>query len=294
MIAAAFEYARALPADVINCSLGGTAAMPSVQTQMQANYNAGIAMFCASGNSGNNEAMYPAAYSQCLAVGGVKHDDSGRTSITTYGNWLDCCAASGDVSGSTLTEAVWSIYVASVADANADPEVEPGEAMLAGGAGTSFASPYAAGVGALIKALEPAFAPAQVYNQITGHCHDVAPAGYDIQTGYGRIDISAALEDWNQSGVPSAAVTAGVVGFPNPSVCGGTVRFAGAGLGEAQRIEILDIQGRLVRAVDISGGEARWDGITGAGMDAGSGIFFSRMVYQDGTRGDAGKIVRIR
>lgn len=301
MIASAFEYARAIPADVINCSLGGTSAMPSVQTEMQADYNAGIAMFCASGNSGNNEAMYPAAYSQCLAIGGVKHDDSGRTSITTYGNWLDCCTASGDLNAqqTAIIEAVWTTYVASVADANSDPEIEPGQAMIAGGVGTSFASPYAAGVGALIKSLEPGFTPAQVYNQITSHCHDVAPSGYDIQTGYGRIDISAALEDWGQSGVPpslppSAVAASGGIGFPNPSGIGAAVRFAGAKVSEAQRIEIVDIEGRLVRSVVTSGGEACWDGTTESGMDGGSGIFFYTVIYGDGSRGDSGKIVRVK
>jgi subtilisin family serine protease len=301
MIASAFEYARAIPADVINCSLGGTATMPSVQTQMQADYNAGIAMFCASGNSGNNEAMYPAAYSQCLAIGGVKHDDSGRTSITTYGNWLDCCTASGDLNAgqTAIIEAVWTTYVASVADANSDPEIEPGQAMIAGGVGTSFASPYAAGVGALIKSLEPGFTPTQVYNQITSHCHDVAPAGYDIQTGYGRIDISAALADWNQSAVPpvgpasSPAVAASIV-VPNPFGAEAAILAAGARADDAKTVEIFDVQGRHIRALALTGGQARWDGLAGDGRDAGSGIFLYRLIYRDGSASDAEKMVKIR
>ena len=297
MIAAAFEYARAIPADVINCSLGGTTAMPTIETQMQADINAGIAIFCASGNDGTNHAVYPAAYPECLAVGGVKHDDSGKTSITSYGNWLDCCAASGDVdaSGTSITEAIWTIYVASVADANSTPGVVAGQAMIAGAAGTSFASPYAAGVGALIKSLEPSFTPTQVYNQITSHCYDIPPAGYDIQTGYGRIDISAALNDWNLSAIPPTRVTgAGVASFPNPATGGAAIRLSGAGVRGAQRIEVLDIEGRLLRDIAVSGGEASWDGATNLGVDAGSGVFFYRAVSRDGKVVGAGKLVRIR
>jgi subtilisin family serine protease len=299
MIAAAFEYARAIPADVLNSSLGGTTAMPSIQTEMIANYNAGIAMFCASGNSGANQNMYPAYYSQCLAVGGVKHDDSGRTSITTYGSWLDCCAASGDLNEAqtALTEVVWSIYVASVAEANDDPEIEPGEAMIGGGAGTSFASPYAAGVGALIKSVAPALTPAQVYAQITGHCYDVPPAGFDNQTGYGRIDIAASLEDWNQSGAPALEVGGreGVAArvLPNPFAGEASIRLSGPRAGDAERVEVFDVEGRRVRALAVSGGQARWDGLTEDGRDAGSGLFFYRLVYRDGSLSAAGKVVRV-
>jgi subtilisin family serine protease len=296
MIAAAFEYARAIPADVINCSLGGTTAMPTVQTQMVADYNAGIAMFCASGNDGTNRMMYPAAYPQCLAVGGVLHDDSGRTSITTFGSWLDCCAASGDLNAAqtSLIEVIWTTYVTSVADANDDPELVAGQAMIAGAAGTSFASPYGAGVGALIKSLEPGFTPSQVYNQITGHCHDISPAGYDIQTGYGRIDISAALEDWSQSGVPQAVVASGAVVFPNPFGGEAMIRAGGAKAADAKGVDIFDVEGRQVRTLALTGGQARWDGLSDNGKDAGSGIFFYRLNYRDGSASSAEKIVKIR
>jgi subtilisin family serine protease len=296
MIAAAFEYARAVPADVLNCSLGGTTAMPTIQTEMVANYNAGIAMFCAAGNSGANEAMYPASYSQCLAVGGVLHDDSGRTSISTYGNWLDCCAASGDLNAAqtALIEVIWTTYVASVADANENPEIEPGQAMIGGGAGTSFASPYAAGVGALIKSLEPSWTPSQVYSQITSHCYDVSPAGYDTETGYGRIDIGAALEDWNQSGVPQAVVASGAVVFPNPFGGEVVIRAGGARVADAVAVEIFDVEGRQVRSLALAGGQARWDGLNAGGKDAGSGIFFYRLTYKDGSAGNTDKIVKIR
>ncbi|MFZ1945915.1 MAG: S8 family serine peptidase [bacterium] len=299
MIAAAFEYARAIPADVLNSSLGGATAMPSIQTQMIANYNAGISMFCASGNSGANEMMYPAAYAQCLAVGGVKHDDSERTSISTYGSWLDCCSASGDLNEAqtALTEVVWSIYVASVAEANEDPEIEPGQAMIGGGAGTSFASPYAAGVGALIKSVAPALTPAQVYSQITGHCYDVAPAGFDTETGYGRIDIAASLADWNQSGAPSVGAGSGETAIarvlPNPFAGEVAIRLAGPRAGDAERVEIFDVEGRAVRTLAPAGGQARWDGLTGDGKDAGSGVFFYRLCYRDGSMSPAGKVVRV-
>jgi subtilisin family serine protease len=298
MIAAAFEYARFAPADVISSSLGGSSAMSSVHAQIQLAYNAGIPSFVASGNAGTNSPMYPAYYPECCAVGGVKHDDSGRTSITSYGDWLDCCAASGDVVGSSLTEAVWSIYVASVADANSDPGLNPGDPMLAGAAGTSLAAPLVAGLGALIRSVAPTYTASQIYSQIYDHCYDVPPSGFDIQTGYGRVDVSAALADWSLVSVGEMPAGKGVAlrSLPNPS--GGEVVFQlalSAGV-PVRSVEIYDVAGRLLRRLDAtdSHGRLRWDGTDAAGVGVGAGVYLYRVRYADDSVSPAQKLVRIR
>jgi hypothetical protein len=294
MIAAAFEYARAVPADIISCSLGGPLAMPLVQTEIQLAYNAGIPVFIASGNDGSNSPSYPAYYSEACAVGGVNHDDSGKTSITTYGNWLDCCAASGDVVGETLTELVWSIYVASVADANADPGLNPGDPMLAGGAGTSLAAPYVAGLAALIHSVEPGFTAAQIYDQIWNNCYDVPPTGYDIETGYGRADVGMAMEDWISSaigdGLPIVAVP--FSSMPNPFTREISFNLGAAQLAGANAVEIFDLNGRIVRRLETSGPICTWDGKDSDGSPASSGIYFARTTGSSGT-GEPMKIVKI-
>jgi subtilisin family serine protease len=242
--------------------------------------------------------MYPAYYPECCAVGGVKHDDSGRTSITSYGDWLDCCAASGDVVGSSLTEAVWSIYVASVADANSDPGLNPGDPMLAGAAGTSLAAPLVAGLGALIRSVAPTYTASQIYSQIHDHCYDVPPSGFDIQTGYGRVDVSAALADWSLVSVGEMPAGKGVAlrSLPNPS--GGEVVFQlalSAGV-PVRSVEIYDVAGRLLRRLDAtdSHGRLRWDGTDAAGVGVGAGVYLYRVRYADDSVSPAQKLVRIR
>jgi subtilisin family serine protease len=295
MIAAAFEYARRAPADVISSSLGGPSAMNSVRTQIQLAISAGIPVFVASGNSGANEQSYPAAYSECCAVGGAKHDDSARTSITTHGNWLDCVAASGDVSGSTWLELFWSVYVASVADANGSGSINPGDPMLAGAAGTSLAAPLVAGLGALVRSVAPAYSATQIYDQIYDHCYDIPPAGFDIETGHGRVDFSASLADWSSSSVATGPSSDSAVRvLPNPSGGEVSLLFAPGRVSEVRSVEVYDLSGRLVRTLPGSGDLLIWDGQDADGMTTPSGVYFFRVHYADGTVSAPRKLVRIR
>ena len=58
-------------------------------------------------------------------------------------------------------------------------------------AGTSAASPHAAGAAALVLAAHPGFSVTQVRNELTATAKDVLPAGFDYRTGYGRISLDA-------------------------------------------------------------------------------------------------------
>jgi len=58
-------------------------------------------------------------------------------------------------------------------------------------AGTSAASPHAAGAAALVLAAHPLFSVTQVRNELTATAKDVLPAGFDYRTGYGRISLDA-------------------------------------------------------------------------------------------------------
>ncbi|MBM4040618.1 MAG: PKD domain-containing protein [Planctomycetes bacterium] len=59
--------------------------------------------------------------------------------------------------------------------------------------GTSFASPIAAGLAALICAVNPSFNPGEVENIIFSTCKDLGAAGDDEVFGHGRIDAAAAI-----------------------------------------------------------------------------------------------------
>jgi Subtilase family/Bacterial TSP3 repeat len=58
-------------------------------------------------------------------------------------------------------------------------------------AGTSAASPHAAGAAALVLAAHPGFSVTQVRNELTATAKDVLPTGFDFRTGSGRISLDA-------------------------------------------------------------------------------------------------------
>lgn len=70
-----FTYAINYDFDVISISLGIPNKLPIIfQERIAQAYNAGITMVCATGNSGNSQAMYPARMDEVIAVGGLDKD----------------------------------------------------------------------------------------------------------------------------------------------------------------------------------------------------------------------------
>ena len=97
--------------------------------------------------------------------------------------------------------------------------------------GTSAATPYAAGVCALIKSKNPSFTPAQVKSQLTSTAQDIvnveSVAGWDRYSGYGMVDIDAAVG----SGGCSPTVSAAFSGTPTSGAAPLAVNFTDASTG---------------------------------------------------------------
>lgn len=94
-------YAVSQGAHVINLSLGSNSPLPALQTALQNAWNQGVVVVAAAGNNNNTNPFYPAYYSVCIAVAASNLDDT-RSSVSTYGAWVDIAAPSGDV-WSTMT-----------------------------------------------------------------------------------------------------------------------------------------------------------------------------------------------
>lgn len=60
--------------------------------------------------------------------------------------------------------------------------------------GTSMATPAVAGVAALVLSRYPTLDPDQVKQVLMGSARDLGPAGWDADTGNGRVDVGAALK----------------------------------------------------------------------------------------------------
>jgi len=212
-IANAILYAAGLPnssgqlparrADVINMSLGGGAACPSVyRDAITGARGQGVLVAAAAGNESHNEVGQSTAVgtpANCPGVIAVAALDA-RVRQTFYSNSgpeTVVAAPGGDSSQSTTgTGAPDSIY-STIATFDFNGNRVPSYGSMDG---TSMATPHVAGVLALMRWVNPDITPAQVdtlfaQGKLTD---DIDAAGRDNATGWGVINarkaVDAALE----------------------------------------------------------------------------------------------------
>ncbi|MCB9516336.1 MAG: S8 family serine peptidase [Candidatus Latescibacteria bacterium] len=201
-------------ADIISMSLGAAISSdPATDTALQYAYNAGVTILAATGNENASTISYPAINQYVIAVGaaspcGERKRSSSNSSELNPG-------VNADPNGYTCDGERWwgsnygstSQGAASAVDVIA-PTILPTTDLLGSAGydpsdyskwfnGTSCATPYAAGVCALIKAANPGWTPAQVRTQLRSTAQDITSVesgtGWDRYTGYGMVDAAAAV-----------------------------------------------------------------------------------------------------
>jgi subtilisin family serine protease len=201
-VAAAITWASTHGARVINLSLGfadvatGAAEVKAVCRAVSAAVARNVVVVAAAGNDGDgaNAAEAPANCPGAISVAAVDSD---------------------------LHPAPWSSFDDTVTVAAPGAAiystVTPGASPLryAAESGTSMASPFVAGVAALLLAQHPEWTPAQVAGRLTATAEDVAPAGPDPRTGAGVVDPAAALGAGGNA--PEAVPALGVQADPYAS-----------------------------------------------------------------------------
>jgi subtilisin family serine protease len=198
----AINTTQALGYRVTNASYSTGTSSSGEQTAYTNTRSAGIVHFSSAGNSGTNTLSGPpATYSSVVAVAALNRFNA-RASFSQYGPGLAISAPGESILTTDLTG---SAGYASGNHATVD--------------GTSFSSPYAAGVAALVISRNPALTGAQVENILFSTARDLGPAGYDTEYGWGFIDAQQAL---NATAVPTCQ---NLWTYINPS---GPSRFNGA------------------------------------------------------------------
>jgi subtilisin family serine protease len=169
-IADAIIYAADQGAKVINLSLGGPESSQTLLDDVRYAESKGALVVAAAGNEGALGVDYPAAYSEVLAVGATVYDDN-RASFSDYGPELDLAAPGALI-----------------------PGLQFSTNKVVNGSGTSYASPHAAGVAALILSREPELNPPQLRSRLKATACDLGAAGRDDYFGSGRLDSLKALK----------------------------------------------------------------------------------------------------
>lgn len=195
----AINWARTNGAHVISMSLGGGGNNSTFNTAVNNAYNAGIPVICAAGNDNSSTISYPARYANSFAVGALSPCNTRKSPSScdgeswwgsNYGTGLDVMSP-----GVLLRSATINGYIT---DMN----------------GTSGATPQVAGVAALIRGRNSALTAQQIYDIINDTADDMGTAGWDSQTGWGRLNAYQAVMAALPNPCTTDAIPPGVVHTP--------------------------------------------------------------------------------
>lgn len=166
-LAQGVTYSAERGARVINVSWAFSSASSTMKNAIDYVFSKGVVVVGGTGNNGVQGIAYPAAYSNVIAVGAADSYDQ-RASYSNYGPGIDVLAPGSGIS-TTRNGGYGSM------------------------GGTSVATAYASGLCALILSANPALSPTEVMQIVRESADDIAPAGWDEYTGYGRINAYKAL-----------------------------------------------------------------------------------------------------
>jgi hypothetical protein len=185
----AIYYAVDNGAKVISMSLGGTSASLAYETAVNYAVSHGVVVLAAAGNDNVDntvEPHYPASFAAVISVGAMSPCGLRKTPTTcdgefwwgsNYGN-LDFITPGTRIATTDISGA------GGYSPTNYNASFN----------GTSAATPFAAGVAALILSADPTLTPAEVRQIMQSSATDVGAPGYDADNGHGRLDAFAALQ----------------------------------------------------------------------------------------------------
>lgn len=183
----ALEWAESIGASITNWSVS-LEDDDAVSDKLSETWIGGMMHFAAAGNKYPEPMTFPATHAKVCSVGGTKADGT-KYSGSQVGPKLDLAAPAVNVQ--TADRTGMAGYDVS------DYTVETG---------TSFATPYAAGVAALVRSVHPWMPPTVVRLLLEMSATDLGAPGQDDTYGFGHVNARAVLV---QAAVMAAGFQAG-------------------------------------------------------------------------------------
>ena len=211
-IAQGIVWATDQGARIINVSLGSSSDSQTLHSAVQYASNRNVLVVAAAGNCGTlsgtcsslNEASYPAAYAEALGVGATDVDDT-RAFFSTVQTYVGVAAPGRKIVSTTPT---YDTYL------SRNSGVTKSYGALSG---TSQASPFVAGVAALLLSQEPALSARQLIDRLKSTADDLGAPGVDPSFGVGRVNALRAVS----AGAPTYGATYDTSGVPRAAIAGG-------------------------------------------------------------------------
>ncbi|MDY0381894.1 MAG: S8 family serine peptidase [Candidatus Cloacimonadaceae bacterium] len=188
--------------DVASMSFGAEGGMaegesPSTDTALEYAYSHGVTLLAATANRDDPTIAYPSNHNKVISVGAASPSGERKSETSSDGeNWW------GSNYGVSIQDNPNAVDVMA-------PTILPTTDITGTGNGysinsdyymwfngTSCATPYAAGIAALLISNDPNLSPAQVRETMVSTCTDMTVdggAGWDRFTGYGLLNANSAL-----------------------------------------------------------------------------------------------------
>ncbi len=166
----ALNWAQNQGARVSNSSYDLSFNSSSLDDKFSETASNGMIHFASIGNNGSNIASHPASLTSVIAVGAANRFGS-RSNFSQWGPQLDLLAPGESI---LTTDRTGSLGYAD------------GDYAIVNG--TSFASPIAASVAAVILAQQPTLSVASVRAALFAGCQDIGPVGIDDFSGHGMLN----------------------------------------------------------------------------------------------------------
>lgn len=190
-LAAAINHAVANGADVINLSLGGSAANPYLEGALEDAVLADVVLVVSAGNAPESTAPYsPSNDPDPMALEAVNTWMNGQMIIAGAANTSGTIADFGNRAGTGA-----NFFLMAPGMDLYGPTVNPnnGASTHGIGSGTSFAAPIISAAAALLKEKFPALTAAEIVEIMLDTATDVGAPGVDAITGHGLLNLDAAL-----------------------------------------------------------------------------------------------------
>jgi hypothetical protein len=162
---------------VVNLSLGGFDRIPVEERAIMTLVGEGSLVVASAGNDreGGSSLSYPASFPHVLTVGATDEGDR-VTSFSSASPAMDLAAPGQDVP--VAIPQVWA---------------PPGTQPYASVDGTSFSAPLVSAAAAAVWTLRPKLTNMQLFELMRRSARDVGKRGWDANTGYGILNVAAAL-----------------------------------------------------------------------------------------------------
>lgn len=171
-------YAAKHGADVINLSLGASAPSQLIKEAIEYAVKNDVVVVAATGNDYSDEVGFPAAFDGVIGVGAVDY---------YYGNVFELAAFSNYGPETDIVAPGVDILSTYPIELDTFDGKQDGYTLLDG---TSMATPFVAGMAALLKAENPDLTSEGIQKKLQETAYDIYDDGWDIYTGAGVVNGS--------------------------------------------------------------------------------------------------------